>query len=416
MLFFINAFVFLLSISLTTLVLPSIVPKISLITSILLFGAIFLNSFFPSGFIKPNRHFNKVKVQASGFESFHFPLIVIFLLSLWLIFRFLFTGSLNPLSDLNLVALHLLFLIFIYITKHSLTSYLKVYIYFVFLMAFLALVGNALFLLDLIAPEAHNINISKLTNGSFTRDQSNLESYTFPYGLGFILTGDGQLNVFGMGFYRISGWAHEPTSATLFIAPAILLLLHGDIIKGTFLKFLMITVIGLFWVLALSVGSMLAFIILYTTVIAVYFFQHFFHKSRSMAIIFLSVIIIFPLMITFIEPMLQSTLFSSKFNLESHTLNTALNQFLWFLPDPDKTVVYYFYNLTLWVLILTFLFSSIFFLVNGRNNKVYSLILLYIVIHSMKGSQTTVFFLIFSYFWLYVAYFAMIENIETYRD
>jgi hypothetical protein len=413
MLLFVNSLAFLLSISLSTLVIPSIIPKISFLTSLLLLGLIFLNSFFPYGLINPKTKLTGIRLQYQGFESIHFPFIVIFLLSIWVASRFLFNENVNPLSDMNLIALHILFLIFIYVTRHSLTSYLKVYVFFVFLMALLGLIANALFLLDMIAPEAHHVNISKLTGGSFTRDQSVLESYTFPYGMGFILTGDGQLNILGMQFYRISGWAHEPTSATLFVSPAILLLLHGEIIKGSILKFIMILTIGLFWLLALSVGSMLAFIILYSLVIAVYFFQHFFHKNRIMSIIFILTVVTIPILIIYIEPILSSTLFSSKFNLESHTLNTALNQLMWFLPSIEQPGIFYFYNLFLWMIILTFFSSAIYFLMNNSNNNVYALILLYIVIHSMKGSQTTVFYLIFTYFWLYVAYFASIENIET---
>lgn len=413
MLFFINSFVFLLSISLSTLVIPSIVPKISLLTSFLLLGAIFLNSMFPTGFINPHSNLNRIRSSSIGFETIHFPFLVIILLSIWVFLRY-FELGVSPLSDMNLIALHVLFLFFIFLTKHSLTLYLKVYIYFVFLMAAFALFANALFLLNIINPQEHQVNISILTNGAFTRDQLFLESYTFPYGLGFILTGDGQLNILGKGFYRISGWAHEPTSATLFISPAILLLLHGEIIKWGFVRFVMISFIGAFWFLALSVGSMLAFLVLYGSVVLVYFYQHFFQKNKTMVVIFIVTILLIPLILVYFQPVIQSTLFSSKFNLESHTLNTALNQLTWFLPDSDKRVISYLSSLALWVIIFTFLFSTIYFLVNGRNNKVYSLVVFYIIIHSMKGSQTTVFYLLFSYFWLYVAYFSSIEKIESY--
>ena len=275
-------------------------------------------------------------------------------------------------------------------------------------MSVCALLANFLFIFDYINPDAHEVNISILTNGAFSRDLLSLESYTFPYGLGFILTGDGQLNFLGIDFIRISGWAHEPTSATLFVSPALLLLFHENIITNQAMKFVMIISIGAFWFLALSVGSFLAFAILYSIVFFIYIYKKFFHKSKTMVIIFLSMILLIPFSFVYLGHVFESALFSSKFNLDSHTFNTAFDQLKWFMPDSNKDLLSYTYHLFLWVIIFTFFLSSIFFLTHSQSNKVYAMILLYIIIHSMKGSQTTVFYLIFTYFWLYITYFSSI--------
>ena len=201
------------------------------------------------------------------------------------------------------------------------------------------------------------------------------------------------------------------SSVTLFIAPAILILLHSDVINNKFLRTLMLFIVGSFWFFAMSVGSMLAFMILYTLIALFYFYQHFFHKNRTMALMLILFIIFIPFLFIYVEPMLQSTIFSSKFNLESHTLNTALNKITWFLPDINKSTIFYFSQLALWAIILTFLLSSILILISNTPNKVYSLIVLYIVIHSMKGSQETVFYLTFTFFWLYIAYFSWDKSV-----
>ena len=407
---YINSFIFLLTISISTLVVPSIVPKISLLTSILLLGAILLNSMFSNSFSLSKSSNSRSLNKPIGFENINIPYLAIFLLFLWKLVRYFYVES-NIYSDLNLIVMHVLFLFFIVMTSKSISSYIKTYVYFVFIMAFLGLVANTLFIFDFINPDNHGANISIMTNGAFTRDADFLESYVFPYYLGFILTGDGQLNLLGFEFYRISGWAHEPTSATLFIAPAILILLHGDIINNKLLRTVMLFTIGLFWFFVMSVGSMLAFMTLYSLIALFYFYQHFFHKSRIMAAIFMVFIISIPFLFIYVEPILQSTIFTSKFNLEAHTLSTAYNKITWFIPDINKSTIFYFSHLALWAIILTFLLSSILILISNTPNKVYSLILLYIVIHSMKGSQETVFYLTFTFFWLYIAYFSWHKSV-----
>ena len=172
----------------------------------------------------------------------------------------------------------------------------------------------------------------------------------------------------------------------------------------------MLFIVSSFWFFSMSVGSMLAFMILYTLIMLFYFYQHFFHKSRTMELIFILFIISIPFLFIYVEPMLQSTIFSSKFNLASESLNSSYKNIVWFLPDINKPNLFYFSHLSLWAIILTFLLTSLFILISNTPNKVYSLILLYIVIHSMKGSQESVFYLTFTFFWLYIAYFSSHKN------
>ena len=113
---FINSFIFLLSISISTLVIPSIVPRISLLTSILLFGAILLNSIFFNNFSLSKSGNSRSLTKSIGFENINIPYIAIFLLFLWKLLRYFYVES-NIYSDLNLIVMHVLFLFFIMVKE-----------------------------------------------------------------------------------------------------------------------------------------------------------------------------------------------------------------------------------------------------------------------------------------------------------
>jgi hypothetical protein len=270
-------------------------------------------------------------------------------------------------------------------------------------MSMAGLIANILVTFDLV--DITYTNISELTNGSFTRDDNVGDSYIFPYNLGFILSGSGKLSLFGFEFYRISGWAHEPTSATLFIAPALILLIHTRTINNTILRFMIFITILSFWFFSMSIGSLLAFIGIYFITILLTLYTKIFPLKLSISIV-LFFILITLMAVFYIEPLLESSIFSSKFNMESDTFKKFMVELTWFIPKPENNQVFYFSHLAIWSIIFLFILVIVFSTISHESLKVFSLILLYIVIHTMKGSQENVYTHVFTSFWFYAAYFS----------
>ncbi len=395
-----NSFIFLFSISISALVVPSILPKTTLIGVVLLTFGLIINLYQSSNHLLEN---NKMEFIGNiNYGNIAPPIVGIFLL-LTLFTARSFSEEANLVSNFGLLALHAFFLLFIINTKDYLQTYIKAYILFVFLMSVSGLVATAIVSLDLINISYTNIN--DLTNGSFTRDQGMEQSYIFPYNLGFVLSAGGKLNLLGYEFFRISGWAHEPTSATLFIAPAIILMLHTKIIRNLFFRTLITITILSFWFFSMSVGSLLAFISLYSFVLVLTLYTKIFPLKLTVSIVFFLVMI--TLLVSFyIEPLLNSSIFSTKFDMEAETFQIFISELLWFIPNSAHDQIFYFTHLSIWALIMLFLFIILFSLSKEKLN-IYALILLYIVIHGMKGSQTSIYTHIFVFFWFYVAYFSV---------
>jgi hypothetical protein len=278
-------------------------------------------------------------------------------------------------------------------------------------MALFGLMATGLISLGLIDINAHQFSLNEATNGAFRRDaRVGGGGYSFPYGMGLILTGSGQLDLLGISFFRISGWAHEPTSATLFVVPAIMLLIHSKVINSSFTRYLFLSVILLFWVLAMSVGSMLALITVYLIVILSILYVKIFPLKLSVSILF--ILIIFSSIILFyVEPLIQSSIFFTKFDLSSETVRIAIDELTWFIPNIERDLNFYLSHIALWAIIFLFLYVSIHGIMYGKALNVYSIILLYLIIHSMKGSQESVFVHLYMFFWFYIAYFSASNKI-----
>tara|TARA_B110000003_G_C16512001_1_gene481592 strand:- start:31 stop:990 length:960 start_codon:yes stop_codon:yes gene_type:complete len=296
-------------------------------------------------------------------------------------------------------------------TRSYIHVYIKSYVFLIFAMAICGLLANFLLTLGIIDYADHYVNLSELTNGAFTRDLGEgLGSYAFPYNLGLVLTGPGKLSFMGLEFYRISGWSNEPSTACFFTAPAMILLLHSKIIKNNFFRFVMLSTITTFWLLCMSVGSLLAFILVYSILIYAFLVSKYFPFKLSF-ITFLTLLTIVFFVIAFFDQLILSTLISSKFSLESETMSQAINELFWFRPLSEISPrLFHFTHLFLWAIILTFLasISSLMF-INNRVN-VYSVIIFYLVIQSMKGFQEMVFLMIFTFFWFYISYFSLQED------
>jgi hypothetical protein len=269
--------------------------------------------------------------------------------------------------------------------------------------------ANLLLIFDIVSPGSHYINLNDLTNGSFGRDRGMENSYVFPYFLGLILTGDGLFNIGGLNFYRISGWAHEPTSATLFIMPAALLLIHSNIFKNKFLRFGMLIMIATFWTFSMAVGSIIALIFIYIFYIISTLYINYFPKKISI-LTMLSILVLTMLVVFFSDFIVSASIFATKFGADSLTMQVAIKELTWFVPNANTKSVYYLVHISLWVIIAIFLFVALKGISTRKFVDVYSFILLYIIVHTMKGSQEGVFTLLFVFFWLFCAYYLISES------
>ena len=273
-------------------------------------------------------------------------------------------------------------------------------------MSVAGLSANFLVTFGFFDPYMNFVNISEITDGAFSRDIGVENSYVFPYNLGFILTGSGKLNLVGFEFFRISGWAHEPTSATIFIAPAMIFLLHTRIIANKTVRFFTFAVITLFWFFAMSLGSLLAFIILYFFYLTVTLFIKYFPLKMSLAIVASTFIIILAGSY-YLEELLNSSLLYSKLHLGSQTFKTAIDSLTWFMPSKVDNQAKSFSLLFIYTIMTFFLINIFYSFAKKKYLCAYALVLLYIVIHTMKGSQESVYTHIFTFFWFYVLYYSI---------
>ena len=261
------------------------------------------------------------------------------------------------------------------------------------------------------------VNISDLTGGAFARDSESETSYLFPFKLGLILT-NSKLDLLGFNFYRISGWAHEPTSATLFVAPAMILLLHTKIIANSITKISMLAVISTFWFFAMSIGSLLAFIMLYSFYITATLFVKIFPLKLTLSIV-IGLFIAFLFSSFYFEELLNSSIFS-KLDIQSQTFQGAIKRITWFIPDKAITQADSFSLLIIFAILFFFLSNAFYSFSVQKDFNVYALVVLYIVIHSMKGSQESVYVLISSFFWFYVLYFSIpykqTKSVKSFRN
>jgi len=404
----INATIFLMSISLTTLIFPSMIDSYTIIlTGLLIFG-IMLN-FLRLSHINPSDEIPSLSL-AINYNNIFVPLLALLFLSVMALFLSFYELS-SPIAFFGLILMHTLFLFFIMNTRGYIFIYIKSYVTLVFIMALCGLLANFLLAYEFINYADYYVSLSRLTNGSFTRDAGEeLGSYSFPYYLGLILTGPGKLSLLGFEFYRISGWSNEPSTASLFIAPAMLILGHSNIIINKFFRFTMLFTIFIFWLFCMSIGSLLAFVILYIILIYSYLISRYFPFKLTFLSFFAILTVLF-LIIAFTDQLFTSTLLSSKFSSSSETMSQAINELYWFAPlNSNSPELFHFTHLFLWAIILTFIASISSLMLINNNLNVFALIIFYIVLQSMKGFQEMVFLMIFTFFWFYISYFSLHED------
>jgi hypothetical protein len=154
----------------------------------------------------------------------------------------------------------------------------------------------------------------------------------------------------------------------------------------------------------MAIGSVAAFIILYSIILFAYIYTHDYPKKICVFLFGLFILFV-PFIIFYNEIIFNSSIILSKIDTSSQTFQTAVNQITWMLPDNFVSIWNYAFDVFLWTLILTMFFVSINGIIYRKFVDVNSLALLYLIIHSMKGSQESVFMLIYAFFWFYVSYY-----------
>ena len=401
-----NSVIFLFVLSTGALVLPSMLPLTTFLGILLLIVGFTLNLSSSLGGVKENNRIDFF--DHINYSNILLPVLSLCLLFLLVLSRF-YTPNFNFISSFASLVLHVIFFVFIVNTREYLLIYLKSYIYFIFLMAAGGLIALALVYIGFVDTESNFVNIYELTDGAFRRDVGSTDSYIFPYNLGFILTGSGKLNLLGFSFYRISGWAHEPTSATLFIAPAMILLLHSKIVVKNWIRVSLFTVIATFWFFAMSLGSFFAFTMLYFFYVITTLFIKVFPLKLSVFIVF-SVLVLSLLSLFYFDELIKSSFLVSKLDFQSQTFQNAISRLTWFMPHKAYTQVHSFGFMMAYSIMFVFLCAVIHSLFIQKDFNPYALIVLYIIMHTMKGSQDSVYLLPYAFFWFYVLHFSIPNN------
>jgi hypothetical protein len=84
-----------------------------------------------------------------------------------------------------------------------------------------------------------------------------------------------------------------------------------------------------------------------------------------------------------------------------------MKKLTFFLPGQSINQTTSLVYLTIYSIMFVFLVNVVKSLFLEKNLNPYALVVLYILFHTMKGSQDSVFIIIFPFFWFYVLYFSM---------
>ena len=140
------------------------------------------------------------------------------------------------------------------------------------------LIVNVNFLFKGDIDPTHIIDLAEFTQERMTRgynDQAknafgvSLNSYSFPYSLGLILTGSYAYELFGISFFRASAIFHEPSSNAFLIIPA-LVLTFNSIYFSKWQRRALLSIQCCFLVVSLSISivfGVISVFILYNTLV-----------------------------------------------------------------------------------------------------------------------------------------------------
>jgi hypothetical protein len=282
-------------------------------------------------------------------------------------------------------------------TRDQLELLLKGYVLFCILMSLCGATASLLINTSIINWQDHLYSLSENTNNRIVWDQDVVYGYSFPYGLGLVLTSSFLYSFMGIDFYRSSGWAHEPTAATFFIVPALILLVRENIFSWR-IRITGIFSIVSFYLSCFAVGSIIALVSLIICWDFLKPKRRFpFFGMALLACFLLAAICVYS---SFISGMLQSTnsgaisILQSKFEPGNASMTAVVSPL-------------YGDSLFLLLIISYILIALYYSLIALRDNpkaQTFSLIFIYLLMHSAKGSwgHLTQYLFTFIFFFLLV--------------
>ena len=297
-------------------------------------------------------------------------------------------------------------------TKQEIRA-IRIFIIFCTIISLLGIIAwfivNFAFLSQGYIDPAHVIDIDEFTGGRMGRgygDKKNvfgvgMDSYSFPYSLGLVLTGSYAYEFLGIPFFRASGIFHEPSTAAFMTIPALVLTFNSIYFpKWQRRTLLAIQLFFILFTMSLSViFSLLSAFILYN--ILVLFIKNLSRVNPIKLFRFAVIISVIGLLgfysfhMSAIRGITRNILFSKL--VASDYLSILLGMF--FNPKYFFTYIYF----------LTASLSCAFIAAKKNNNSLmsFSLIIICFLIMSLKGY----FYHILIHPGFFVLFFLMLKNL-----
>ena len=324
------------------------------------------------------------------------------------------------LSIINLTFFAFLFsFILLTLSWSELQKVIQAYVVFAFVMSLFGLVAWILLHSGYVQKGEFAFNLFDATNGKMKRDEVfKYGGYDAPYNLGLILTRNMQYNFFGFWYWRASGWAHEPTTATLFVTPALIILaLNNKIFSKVFRKVFFITILC-FWFACSAVGSIVAVLILTVFGAIIQFMRSGRAVAKVRVIITIVVVVIGIAFIGSVydinDTLASLTVIKAKFYDHTGSVQQAKRAFFWFLyPVSGFGIVK---NIMLYLYILFMIIQSLKGILKGEIQAVYGYTCLYFILHALKGSWYHVPSFILTLFFFYILIFHRQKSLYLGRE
>jgi hypothetical protein len=386
-------------VSIGILILPSFLP-----------GPVILGNIFALITLSLRPKYLKLKIHIPK-KSKYFIYIIIYL-CFYLLFSVF--GSLSLLADWNVrgvfsiinrtVLIFLFSMVLMSLTLVEIEKVIKAYIVFVFIMSFCGFAAWILLQFDFVQMGEFAFSLFRATGGKMTRDMDfENGGYEAPFYLGLILTKSSHYVFLDFSYWRASGWAHEPTTATLFVTPALIILALNKKLFSKAWRIIFFFTTAVFWLVCSAVGSIIA--VLGLIVIRAIF--RFLRTGLTVKRIIV-IIIILAAGVVFYDVIYEKIIFShliqEKFSSRSVSLKLAIENFFWFLyPFSIYTMLK---KIILYLFILFIVTQSFKGIWKGGTVAVYGYTCLYFILHGLKGSWYHVnsYLLLFFFFYILLIY------------
>ena len=312
---------------------------------------------------------------------------------LWYMIR-IFESGINAYPNLKFFIFAILVIFFSSIISHK--KFARHIVYISTFISILSIISWVLFNLFGDHVFGGYVNLSVLSDGAITRDLTfGDKSYFAPLFLSLIDNFGTPETFYGFSYSRATGWSHEPVTATIMPAIAIILLVttKKELTKSFKLKiFLLLSNFGLL-IIASSLTPFLALVLTFLITLLL-------NDNTLKIILFFLLVIFISILIMYLNlgASLEISILSNRLSIEnSESLKHLLSNFLWFreLPNHKNYGLTLLMNSTLWFQILVFYIMSITALIIKEKRFLVErsliLSLIYIMTHSMKGIQDSIF-------------------------